>query len=68
MSDETIQNCYIKSTIIGPGRTSRPKNKPICIENLELGPLYNTVTSRLTSSNNNAKDIMLLDDFLDASG
>lgn len=57
--NETIQNCFDKSTITG--RTSQIEGQP---EVLQLGDLYQRLTSKLSGG---ALEIMPLDNFLNPS-
>lgn len=56
MLDQTIQNCFNKSTVTG--RADQREGSP---EALQLGDLYQTLTERLTKD---AQEVMSLDDFL----
>jgi hypothetical protein len=57
--DQTIQNCFNKSTVTG-----RADQREGSLEALQLGDLYQTLTERLTKD---AQEVMSLDDFLDPS-
>jgi hypothetical protein len=57
--DQTIQNCFNNSTVIG--RTDQMEGSP---EALELSDLYQSLTDRLPKD---AQEVMPLDDFLNPS-
>jgi hypothetical protein len=57
--DQTIQNCFIKSTV-----TSRTSQIEGSLEALQLGDLYQNLTDRLIKD---SQEVMSLDDFLDPS-
>lgn len=58
--DETIQKCFIKSTIISPSTNEIYVSQS---EDLQLGDLYTQVTDRLPGT-----EVMELDEFLDPPG
>jgi hypothetical protein len=60
VSDQTIQNCFKKSTLIRPRSNSAPVSEPGLRE--EIGALYNQVIKKLGDD-----DFMPLDEFLDPS-
>jgi hypothetical protein len=57
--NQTIQNCFIKSTV-----TSRTGQVEGSLEALQLGDLYQNLTDRLIED---SQEVMSLDDFLDPS-
>lgn len=58
--DETIQKCFIKSTLISHGTNEMNMSQS---EDLQLGDLYAEVTDRLPGT-----EVMALDEFLDPPG
>ena len=58
--DETIQKCFIKSTIISPSTNEMEISQS---EDLQLGDLYTQVTDRLPGA-----EVMELEEFLDPPG
>lgn len=58
--DETIQKCFIKSTIISPSTNEMDISQS---EDLQLGDLYTQVTDRLPGT-----EVMELEEFLDPPG
>jgi hypothetical protein len=64
VSDQTIRNCFIKSTIIGRSDQIEGQDQREGQDALELGPLYKQVTTKLTYE---GQEAMPLDEFLDPS-
>jgi hypothetical protein len=62
VSDQTIRNCFVKSTVIGRNNQLQGSMHP---ENLHLGVLYDQVIDRL--GEDEAQEVIPLDDFLDPS-